>query len=188
MLSRWFLRLPGHRQGPAKAWHPSESMAPRHLLGVAGVLIIGLSAGCSGRPSLAEVKGQVTMNGKPIGNVKVDFHPDPDKGTTGKGSSGTTDNEGNFALSYENSQPGAIVGHHRVILTDLDIFGNVLVGRGDYRKEENGKAVEAAKKPRFAGIYSNLAQTPFREEVKPGMGPVNIDLKPGSGGLRPGRQ
>lgn len=137
----------------------------------------GLAAGCSRGPQLTEVSGQVTMKGKPIGNVRVDFHPDPDKKTTGQGSSGTTDDNGKFTLTFADGKPGAIVGHHRVILTDLDVFGNVLVGRGDYRRDDDKGPVEVAKKPRFAEMYSNLANSPFREEVKPGMAPVTFDIK-----------
>lgn len=115
------------------------------------------------------------MNGRPLGNVRVDFQPDPDKGTRGAGSSGTTDAEGKFTLTFAPNQAGAIAGHHRVILEDLDIYGNVLVGKGDYRNEEKGGAVrEVAKKPRFAEIYRDLAKTPLRQEVTPNMAPVNI--------------
>ncbi len=136
-----------------------------------------LLTGCSGQP-LAEVKGTVTMAGKGIANVKVEFHPDPDKGTRGAGSSGTTDEQGNFSLTFTNGKPGAIVGHHRVVLSDLDVFGNVLVGRGDYRKDDDGKSsAEVPRKPRFADTYSDLAKPPFREEVKAGMGPVKFDIK-----------
>ncbi len=136
-----------------------------------------LATGCSGRPPLAEVSGKVLLNGQPIKNVQVNFHPDPDKGTRGKGSTGTTDENGNFTLTYEDGVPGAIVGHHRVILTDLDVFGNVFVGRGDYRTDDPKGPKETPKVARFSELYSNLGQTPLKEEVKPGMGPVTINVK-----------
>src|SRR5262249_55404652 len=119
----------------------------------------------------------VLFDGKPLKNVRVDFQPDPDKGTSGKGSSGVTDDNGNFTLKYDGSAPGAIVGHHRVTVTDLDVFGNVFVGRGDYRTEDPKGPKETPKKARFGANYSDLAQTPFKEEVKPGMGPVTLNLK-----------
>jgi hypothetical protein len=134
-----------------------------------------LTLGCSSQNKLIPVSGQVTMNGRPLGNVRVDFHPDPDKGTRGTGSSGTTDAEGKFMLTVAPNQPGAVAGHHRVILEDLDIYGSVLVGKGDYRNEDKGGGVrEVAKKPRFAEIYRDLGKTPLRQEVTPGMAPVNI--------------
>src|SRR5437763_10484127 len=90
-----------------------------------------LATGCSDQPQLVPVSGKLTLNGKPLGNVKVDFHPDPDKGTRGPGSTGTTDANGNFTLTFAPDKPGAIAGFHRIILTDLDTYGNVFVGRGD---------------------------------------------------------
>ena len=138
-----------------------------------------LAAGCSSnQPQLAEVSGKLTMNGRPLGNVKLDFHPDPDQGTRGPGSTGTTDAGGNFTLTFSSGKPGAIVGHHRVILTDLDTYGNVFVGRGDYRNDDKaGPPREVPKRPRFAEAYMNLAQTPLRVEVKPGMDAVTLDVK-----------
>ena len=141
-------------------------------------ILAGLIAtGCSNQPKLVPVSGKVTLNGKPLRNVRVDFHPDPDAGTRGKGSTATTDAEGNFSLTYEENSPGAIVGHHRVIITDLDLFGTEFVGRKDYRTESPGGPKETPKKARFSDIYSNLANTPFKKEVAPGMEPVTFDLK-----------
>jgi hypothetical protein len=138
-----------------------------------------LLAGCSGsEPTLAEVKGQLKMNGKPLKNVKVEFQPDPDKGTRGTGSTGVTDEQGNFTLKYSETKTGAIVGHHRVILSDLDLFGNVFVGRGDYRNEDGkGGQREVPKLARFPDMYGDLANTPLRQEVTPGMSPITLEIK-----------
>lgn len=143
------------------------------------VLLLGcaLLAGCANKPTLAEVKGRVTLNGKPLGNVRVDFHPDPDMGTSGGGSTGNTDGEGNFTLKFGDGRSGAIVGHHRVILSDLDTYGNVFVGRGDYRTEDPKGPKETPKQARFPQQYGDLAQTPVKFEVKPGMESVTIDVK-----------
>jgi hypothetical protein len=137
-----------------------------------------LAAGCSG-PKLVPVTGKVTMNGRPLKNVRVDFHPDPDQGTKGPSSSGVTDADGNFTLASTGSgnAPGAVVGHHRVILTDLDVYGDVLVGRGDYRTEDPKGPKEVPKFPRFAAVYSDLSQTSFKQEVTAGMGPVTLEVK-----------
>jgi hypothetical protein len=145
-------------------------------------LILALTVyatGCSGGPKLVPVSGKLTMNGKALKNVKVNFHPDPDKGATGPGSFGTTDEQGNFTLTCnaKGNQPGAIVGHHRVVLTDLDTFGNVFVGRGDYRTDDPKGPKETPKVSRFPNTYENLANTPFKVEVKEGMSPVTLDVK-----------
>lgn len=141
-------------------------------------VIAVLFVGCSKSATLVPVSGKLTMNGKPLGNVKVDFQPDPDQGTKGLGSSGTTDAEGNFTLTYSaEGKPGAIPGFHRVILTDLDVFGNTFVGRGDYRTEAPGGPKETPKRARFPELYGDLAKTPFKQEVKPGMGLVTLEIK-----------
>lgn len=136
-----------------------------------------LAAGCSGDPPLAEVSGKVVLNGQPLKNVRVDFQPDPDKGTRGKGATGVTDDNGNFTLKYDGAKPGAVVGHHKVTVTDLDTFGNVFVGRGDYRTEDPKGPKETPMKSRFAAEYSELPNTPLTVEVKPGMGPVTLEVK-----------
>jgi len=136
-----------------------------------------LALGCSKQEQLVPVSGKVTMNGRPLGNVRVDFHPDPDKGTRGTGSSGTTDAEGNFTLTLAPNKPGAVAGHYRVILEDLDIYGNVFVGKGNYRNEEKpGAPREVPKRPRFLEAFRDLGKTPLRQEVKPGMTPVAIEV------------
>jgi hypothetical protein len=138
-----------------------------------------LTAGCSGGPTLVPVTGKLTLNGAPLKNVRVDFHPDPDAGTKGPSSTGTTDAEGNFTLvcAERGNSPGAVVGHHRVILTDLNLFGDVFVGRGDYRSEDPKGPKEVPKFPRFAAIYSDLANTPFKQEVTANMAPITLDVK-----------
>ena len=65
-----------------------------------------------------------------------------------------------------------------MILTDLDMYGNVFVGRGDYRTEDPKGPKEVPKFPRFPAAYSDLPNTPFKVEVKPGMEPRSLsDVK-----------
>jgi hypothetical protein len=86
----------------------------RAFAALAGVLALGL-AGC-GRSNYAPVSGVVTLNGKPFRNAFVQFqpiattdHPDP-----GRGSGGTTDENGHFTLKTVDGQAGAATGKHRV--------------------------------------------------------------------------
>jgi len=139
-------------------------------------LAIGI-VGCSREVPLAPVSGIVKLNGKPINNVRVDFNPDPDNGTTGRGSTGNTDQDGKFTLTHDDGREGAIVGHHRIVLTDLDIFGTKFVGRGDYRADDKlGQKVEVPKASRFGKQYSELPKSPLKQEVKAGMGPVVLEI------------
>ncbi len=137
-------------------------------------------AGCGpAAPTLVPVTGRLMMGGKPLGNVQVDFHPDPDAGIAGPSSSAITDAEGKFTLicTTPDRKPGAVVGKHRVILTDLDRFGTVFVGRGDYRSEDPKGPKEVPKLPRFAARYGDLANSPLRQPVSAGMGPIELTVQ-----------
>jgi hypothetical protein len=149
----------------------------RVLALVAAAVVV--ASGCSDSVKLVPVTGKVTMNGRPLKNVKVAFHPDPDQKTTGPSSTGVTDADGNFTLVCQdrNNAPGAVVGFHRVIVSDLDVFGDVFVGRGDYRSEDPKGPKEVPKFPRFPATYSDLSNTPFKIEVKPGMETVTLEIK-----------
>src|SRR5205823_13119370 len=62
------------------------------------------------------VEGTVKLDGKPFGNVHVQFVPD-EPGVKAPGSEGTTDENGHFRLTREDAgQPGAVVGKHLVVL------------------------------------------------------------------------
>src|SRR5262245_5902304 len=138
-----------------------------------------VASGCSDGVKLVPVTGKVTMNGRPLKNVRVAFHPDPDKKTTGPSSTAVTDADGNFSLVCQErgNAPGAVAGFHRVIVSDLDVFGDVFVGRGDYRSEDPKGPKEVPKFPRFPAAYSDLSQTPLKIEVKPDMDPVPLEIK-----------
>ncbi|HVL11965.1 MAG TPA: hypothetical protein VM529_05340 [Gemmata sp.] len=146
------------------------------LAALAGALA---SSGCSRGPEFVPVSGKVVMNGKALGNVKVEFHPDPDAKTTGPSSTATTDAEGNFTLACPSNgnEAGAVAGNHRVILSDLDVYGTVFVGRGDYRSEDAKGPKEVPKIPRVPAQYSDLSRTPLKLEVKAGVSPVTLEVK-----------
>lgn len=147
---------------------------------VALAAIVFMLSGCTPAPKFTPVSGKVMMNGKPLGNVRVEFHPDPDAKGAGPSSTATTDSNGQFTLTNPGagSEPGAVIASHRVILSDLDVYGSVFVGRGNYRHEdEKGVPKEVPKIPRIPAVYSDLSKTPLKIEVKPGMEPVTLEVK-----------
>jgi hypothetical protein len=86
---------------------------------------IGLcfAAGCSGSREMAPVSGKVTLNGQPLADVRVMFQPvQADAGNAeadAMGSFGTTDAQGLFVLYLSDcGEPGALVGEHRVVISD----------------------------------------------------------------------
>src|SRR5438128_11134755 len=100
-----------------RAWR----MLPLHvLMGVLGVV------GCSSGPRLAEVKGTVKSNGKPLSQIMVEFIPNAPKGPR---SVGTTDENGQYTLACDDKRPGAMVGPHRVVLHDVGVYGGKFLGR-----------------------------------------------------------
>lgn len=123
-------------------------------------LAIGL-AGCSSGPTYAEVEGVVTQNGKPLGNVKVEFWPE----TNGPISTGVTDPAGKYVLKAEDgSRLGAVVGEHKVLLRDLDMLGTKFLGR----KAENVADMSGGKKNRIPATYSDNKNTKLKATVNAG--------------------
>ena len=77
-------------------------------------------AGCGGGVPTAKVEGVVTLDGKPLSEIRVLFQPDNKSAeSTGIGSFALTDSNGKFVLKLSNSQnEGAVVGSHTVTLAD----------------------------------------------------------------------
>ncbi|MGL6072613.1 MAG: hypothetical protein ACRC8S_00500 [Fimbriiglobus sp.] len=137
-------------------------------LGVLMTLIFG-AIGCSRGPEMAEVSGVLKRAGKPLKNVRVEFWPEGD----GPKSSGVTDAEGKYVLkTVDGVTSGAVVGPHRVILKDLDFYGDEFLGR----KAENMPVLNKNAKERFVKDYENANVTPLKKTVESGK-PNSIDLE-----------
>lgn len=128
-----------------------------------GVLMLPLilSAGCSPRYEIAEVDGVVTYGGVPVGKLFIMFMPE--KGPT---STAETDEQGRFKLQYRDPKKnvlvdGAIVGKHRVIVTDVGV-GQAAQG-------------EAQKPGRIPPIFGDMTQSPITKEI--GKGKQTIEIK-----------
>lgn len=61
------------------------------------------------QPELAKVTGIVTLDGRPLEGVLVQFTPQE-----GRGSQGMTNQEGQYELGYVSDTKGAKIGSHRV--------------------------------------------------------------------------
>lgn len=77
-------------------------------------------AGCESGAPTAKVEGIVTLDGKPLADIRVLFQPENKSSeSAGIGSFGLTDAEGKFTLKLSDSQSeGAVVGNHTVTLAD----------------------------------------------------------------------
>jgi hypothetical protein len=142
-----------------------------HRLPLLAVSVAFAAAGCSGGPKLAEVKGAVTLDGRPLAKVMVEFIPD---GTTGPRATGTTDENGQYTLLCDDQRRGAVVGPNRVVLHDLEVMGDKFLGR---KMEQIGTKDGPTLKPsRVPERYTDVASTPFKKEVKPEPNTIDLDV------------
>jgi hypothetical protein len=123
-------------------------------------------ASCSGSPSLGPVEGTLRMNGKPLANVQVEFLPE----SNGPRSTGVTDQAGHYTLTSYDQKPGAVVGNHRVLLSDLQVYDDKPAGH--VKKDQDVTPVRSSRIP---VQYSNTALTPLKKEVH--KEPNTIDLE-----------
>ena len=117
------------------------------------LLIVSLFTGCSPQEKYVTVKGQVVVKGTNGGKLRVEFHPNAEKGTKGPSSSGITDDEGRFTLTYaqgNKSGEGAIVGWHKVVIFDMRLA-----------ESETGKGIPI----RIPTTYSEVHATPLDVEL-----------------------
>jgi hypothetical protein len=141
-----------------------------HIL--CGLAVLWLAGGCGSGYRVAEVEGVVKSAGKPVPHLRIQFMPDPEKGTNGPTSSGTTDEEGRFTLVCADKRAGAVVGWHRVVITDLGVRTFKTV------KDDDGKAAAKGKPQanRVPDKYTSVAQTPLHVEVKSEKQEMAFDL------------
>jgi len=90
-------------------------------------LTAGATLGCGGGgPNVGKVSGTVTIDGKPASGITVSFQPSEG----GRGSSGTTDQNGNYELIHSPTVKGALVGSHNATIAagepgvDTPMHGN----------------------------------------------------------------
>lgn len=123
------------------------------LVSIGPILALGCGARSGDQPELGLVTGRVTLDGQPVEGVVVAFVPKP-----GRASTGLTDKNGNYALTYLGRVMGAKVGAHRVVITTP--------GQDD---------PDLAVEERIPKQYNS--ESTLSEEVKPGRNTFDFDLK-----------
>jgi hypothetical protein len=130
-------------------------------------LVFAAILGCGSRQPVAEVEGLVKLGDKPLPHVRIQFMPDPEKGTTGPISTGTTDEQGHFKLVCADQRSGAVVGWHRVVITDM---GVALPRKAREGRRDDEEKTAAPKKlslvSRVPDKYTTSGHTPLTVEVK----------------------
>jgi hypothetical protein len=94
----------------------------RHCLTRLGAaLVVGFSGcGPDHGMTLGRVSGTVTYRGEPVRYGTVMFMPDSTKGTEGPPAMTTLQSTGEFSLSTDSANDGALVGFHKVGIVGLD--------------------------------------------------------------------
>jgi hypothetical protein len=124
-----------------------------------------LLAGCNrGVPEIVEIEGTVTHNGQPVPNLRIYFMP-----TSGRGSHGTSDENGRFVLDYDYDYDGAKVGTHTVWIVDLG--SNI-----DPTAAMSG-APRAKRTPEMAAILAKYGQGVSELKVEVTKPDKNFQLK-----------
>jgi hypothetical protein len=120
------------------------------------------AGGCEPKVSSTEVRGTVTLDGRPLAGVTVAFFAQTkgvDPSLVGRG---TTDRTGRYTLSGPDGLAGAVVGTNRVVVLPP--------------KTPRSSGDQATVPPRrFPMKYSSPQLTPLEVVVKEG-GPQTIDL------------
>jgi hypothetical protein len=121
--------------------------------------------GCSSGPTMGDVQGTVTQNGKPLNRIQVEFWPEGD----GPRSVAVTDDQGRYTLTTDDGKrKGAVIGSHRVLLREA----YDLVGR-----EAEDMDLSKGKKVRIPKDYSNSATTPLKKQVVAGSNDFPLEVK-----------
>lgn len=140
-----------------------------HWKGFGLLAVLSFLVGCGGGPEFATVTGVVTKGKQPLDNVRVEFWPE----ASGEKSTAVTDAEGRYTLKSEDgTKEGAVVGPHRVILKDLNMYGTKFLGR----KAENVKDLSGGKKPRFSSQLGEGSSTAIKKTVSSGANTIDIEV------------
>ncbi len=105
---------------------------PQSLSRYAIVLcVLGLAVGCSGAPNdmpdVAAVSGKVLFDGEPLTDARITFQPE-----SGRPSTATTNENGEYVLLYNVDVPGAKIGKHKV-----------QISKTNDTKDENGEVIKS---------------------------------------------
>lgn len=136
---------------------------------VAAPLVV-TTAGCGSKgPETAQVTGTITLDGKPLELIQVEFWPE-----VGARAIGKTDDTGKYSMTLDGGKPGASVGLTRVLLKDTwPMKDNVLSESGEWIDKSDGK------RSRISSKYYDAEKTPLTFTVKRGEANVfDVEVDP----------
>lgn len=135
----------------------SNWMLPLVCLPLLGLAISG--CGGSDLPDLGEVEGTVTLDSTPLDGAMVYFSPE----AGGRTSMSITDASGHYVLEFNSTEPGAVVGGHKVTITTFE-----------EPTEEDDGTTSGGSPERVPAKYNT--ETTLVEEVKAGKQTIDFTL------------
>ena len=111
---------------------------------------------------MAPVSGKITVSGQPATRGAVMFMPDESRGTSGKVAVGDIGSDGTYTLRTFNTDDGAVVGHHRVLVS------------GRALEDDESTPPDRQIPPR----YARPQESGLTAEVKVGRNTIDFDLAP----------
>jgi hypothetical protein len=141
-------------------------------------LLMLVNTGCGSKyPPTAPVSGKITINGKPVTQGRISFHP-----TTGERPAlANIQPDGSYSLTTFERGDGALLGHHKVSIKSTRIENAPSLPAKDFQ-EEAKQAAEVAKKggPQLVFIvdkkYYDDRTTDLEAEVRPGENEIDFNL------------
>lgn len=140
-----------------------------HALRILAAAACALAAGCSDRPTLAPVKGRVTLDGKPLAAGSITFEVKGARPATGRIVNGDI-----VEVTTYDPGDGAPVGQHKVSITaNEDPAAAVVANPGDAKAPKGDYMVGRSVIP---GRYSDPNTSGLTAEVKKGENTVEFKL------------
>lgn len=143
---------------------PSDCKYLSLVLSLLAILASGCGTG--DHVTLAPVKGTVTLDGQPVPDARVIFHPTEG----GRPSNAMTEPDGSFELVYMEDKLGALKGKHKVIISTLV----------EADPDSTDTLTQSGQREMIPASYNT--QTTLEAEVDAGVNELNFDLK-SSGGV-----
>jgi hypothetical protein len=139
---------------------------PMKISSLIGTLALAAFVGCTHTPPpVTEVEGVVLLNEIPLPKAHVEFVPDLQHFGAEMNSIGATDEKGKFQLTcHFKSQPGAVVGKHRVVVTEVPVTAEMRGMDQTSQRKLNSYLASLTNRP-IPERYGSAGKTPVIIEV-----------------------